>query len=388
MSMEQVYIRGRALVCSLGDDLGTVINRVKNRDCEPVNIPVQVASMDYSRPYYRIPGIERNAFSDLEKYFYNILFKTVSRALEDSGLSQNEIEKSALFFGSTSIDIPMFEWTYRQHAHNIQDKLSDEPPGYGKIASLVADHFGIKGPIYTFTTACTSSANCLLYASSMIRTGYIERAVVIGYDLYNDLGFYGFESLKLIEPSAYKPFDKNRIGIILGEGCGVVVLDKSPKTTNDFAFLGGCNACDTFNVTTHNNNGSEIAFTINKAMKNCGLTARDIHAVKAHATGSPINDQTEFNGMKLAFSGAIPPFSGIKPYIGHTVGACGTIELIIITGSIEDGFFPATPGFSEVDEEIKAYPLTSHREADSGNFMLNFFGFGGNCTSFIITNRM
>jgi 3-oxoacyl-(acyl-carrier-protein) synthase len=83
----------------------------------------------------------------------------------------------------------------------------------------------------------------------------------------------------------------------------------------------------------------------------------------------------------------LPPFTGLKPYIGHTVGACGTIELIIVVESAERGFFPATPGFGEIDEEINARPITEHLSMNKGNYMLNFFGFGGNCTSLVISNR-
>jgi 3-oxoacyl-(acyl-carrier-protein) synthase len=385
--MEKVFIRGRSIICSLGDDIDTIITRVRNKECKTVNLPIHIASLNYTRPYYRIPGEEKETLFDLDRHFYDILFNTVSRAIQDSGLSNAEVENSALFFGSTSIDMPMIEWPYKKARENGTTKLTDESPGYGKIISQVSEHFNIKGPCYTFTTACTSSANCLLYASSMIKTGHIERAIVIGYDLYNELGFYGFESLKLIEPGAYKPFDKNRIGIIMGEGCGAVVLDRRRKTEHDFVFLGGSNACDTFNVTTHNVQGDEIASVILEALKNCNLTVNEIDAVKAHATGSPINDVTEYNGMKLAFGDRMPPFSGIKPYVGHTVGASGVIELILIAESIARGFFPPTPGFKEVDEEINARPITEEMKIDKGNFMLNFFGFGGNCTSFIISNK-
>ncbi|HOT44611.1 MAG TPA: beta-ketoacyl synthase N-terminal-like domain-containing protein [Spirochaetota bacterium] len=384
--MEKVFIRGSAVTCSLGHDMDDIIARVKRKECMTTSLPIRIASLDYTRPYYRIPGgEERN--KDLEGYFYDVLHNTVSRAIDDSGLSAEEIRQSALFFGSTSIDMPMFETTYRRDGENGTKRLSYESPGYGKIAAIVAERFNVSGPCYTFTTACTSSANCLLYASSMIRTGQIERAIVIGYDLFNEVGFYGFESMKLIEPFAYKPFDKNRIGIIMGEGCGAVVLDGKRGVDHGFRFLGGSNACDTFNVTTHNIEGDDIAFVIGDALKNSGLTIHDIDAVKAHATGSPANDITEFNGMRKAFGDSLPPFTGIKPFIGHTVGACGVIELIIITECVNRGFFPATPGFEQVDEEINARPITEALDMSRGTVMLNYFGFGGNCTSYIITNK-
>jgi 3-oxoacyl-[acyl-carrier-protein] synthase I len=385
--MEKVYIRGTGISCSLGDTVDEIAARIRKKEFSTVDLPIKIASLDYTRPYYRIPGADKQQLADLEAYFFEILHATVSRALADAGLSEEETRHATLFFGSTSIDMPMLEWYYKHVSDTGTRILSDEAPGYGKIVNAVAEHFKIIGPCYTFTTACTSSANCLLYAASMIKAGHIERAVVIGYDLFTEVGFYGFESMKLIEPFGYKPFDKNRIGIIMGEGCGAVVLDRKRKSADDFRFLGGSNACDTFNVTTHNIEGSDIAFVIRDSLKNCGLMIQDIDAIKAHATGSPANDVTEYNGMKLAFGDSLPPFTGIKPYIGHTVGASGVIELIIITECVERGFFPATPGFEQIDEEINARPLTEDLEISEGIFMLNFFGFGGNCTSFIISNK-
>jgi 3-oxoacyl-[acyl-carrier-protein] synthase I len=259
--METAYIRGNAITCSLGEEIDDIITRVRNRECRTTDLPISIAQLSYTRPYYQIPGGNNERESDLEGYFYRILFDTVARAIEHSGLSDEEVRRSALFFGSTSIDMPIFETVYKTREENGGKLLSHESPGYGKIAGIVAEKFGVTGPCYTFTTACTSSANCLLYASSMIQTGHLDRAIVIGYDLFNEVGFYGFESMKLIEPFVYRPFDKNRIGIIMGEGCGAVVLDAKKTPGRDFRFLGGSNACDTFNVTTHNIEGDDIAYT-------------------------------------------------------------------------------------------------------------------------------
>ncbi len=100
--------------------------------------------------------------------------------------------------------------------------------------------------------------------------------------------------------------------------------------------MGGSNACDTFNVTTHTIEGTispTPCGTLKKLRPGPGGHGRD----RAHAT-SPANDVTEFNGMKLAFGDAMPPFTGIKPYVGHTVGASGAIGLIIIMESLARGF--------------------------------------------------
>ncbi len=149
----------------------------------------------------------------------------MSRALADAGLSSAEIRDMHVFFGSTSMDVPVFEGNHRKTSSTVSGMFLQSSNGYGKIAGAIMEKFGIEGSCYSFATACTSSANALLYAASMIEERHIERALVVGYDLFNNLGFYGFEGLKSIAASEYRPFDRKRDGLILGEACGAVVLE-------------------------------------------------------------------------------------------------------------------------------------------------------------------
>lgn len=381
---EKVYITGKAISCSLGEDLEEVIASVRGKKVRVDDLPLTLANLPYTRPYYLIP---RDRGTDTEKLFYEVLLETASKAFGDAGLSEGEIRDMSIFFGSTSIDIPIYESYYGKSEANGAVYFSQASLGYGSIIAEVARRFDIRGGCYTFTTACTSSANGLLYAAEMIRLGAVRRALVIGYDLYNHTGFYGFESLKLMSPLQYKPFDKNRDGIIMGEGCGAVILEGKSRRGGEFYILGGSNLCDTFNVTTHTVEGDFIAQTIEQAMANAGVKTSEISAVKAHATGSDNNDRSECNGMKKVFGDLLPPVTGIKPYVGHTVGASGIIELIIVTESVKRGFFPATAGFEQADEALGVTPLAENLMISEGVFMLNYFGFGGNCTSLIVANR-
>ena len=151
--------------------------------------------------------------------------------------------------------------------------------------------------------------------------------------------------------------------------------------------LGGANLCDTYSVTSHDEEGTAVAETMHRALKRAGSIPEEIGAIKAHATGTENNDKTECAAMKLVFGQRIPAFTCLKPFIGHTVGACGVSELILLTESIKAGFIPATPGFREEDETLNLSPLTENRPAGEGIFMLNYFGFGGNCTTLILSNR-
>lgn len=382
------FVTGKALACSLGDSLEGIIEAVRDQRLKVAQLPFTLAGLPYTRPYYLIGRSEEDRLENRsEPYFYEVLFSTVSRALADAGVSGSEIREMPLFFGSTSMDVPVFDGNQRRRPSSMSEMFLQASNGYGKIAGAVMDRFGLEGNTYSFITACTSSANAVLYAASMIGAGWIERALVVGYDLYNNLGFYGFEGLKALAASEYRPFDRARDGLILGEACGAVVLESQSRKGNDFRWLGGANLCDTFSVTSHDEEGVAVAETMNRALAGVGVDPGEILAVKAHATGTDNNDRTECAAMRLVFGQGIPPVTCLKPFIGHTVGACGVSELILLTESIKAGFIPATPGFREKDEALNLTPLTENRPMGEGIFMLNYFGFGGNCTTLILSNR-
>jgi 3-oxoacyl-[acyl-carrier-protein] synthase-1 len=285
------------------------------------------------------------------------------------------------------MDVPIFEGNHRKTSASVSGMFLQSSKGYGKIASAIAEKFAMRGGCYAFATACTSSANALLYAATMIEEGHIERALVVGYDLYNNLGFYGFEALKSLAASEYRPFDKTRDGLILGEACGAAVLEGRRRKVDDFMYLGGANLCDTYSVASHDEEGSAVAETMKRALRKAGIRPEDIDAVKAHATGTENNDRTECAAMRATFGDIVPPVTCVKPFIGHTVGACGVNELILFTEAIKVGFIPSTPGFREADRDLNVKPLTENMDAGEGIFMLNYFGFGGNCTTLILSNK-
>ena len=331
-------------------------------------LPFTLAGLPYTRPYYLIARNEQDRLENRsEAYFYELLFSTVSRAFADAGVSDAEIREMPLFFGSTSMDMPVFEESHRRKTSSLSELFLRDSNGYGKIAGAVLDRFGMEGNSYTFITACTSSANAFLYAAAMIEAGRIERALVVGYDLYNNLGFYGFEGLKAIASSEYRPFDRARDGLILGEACGAVVLEGKKRKDSDFMCLGGANLCDTYSVTSHDEEGTAVAETMHRALEQAGIDPGEIVAVKAHATGTENNDRTESAAMKRVFGQLIPPVVCLKPFIGHTVGACGVSELILLTEVDQGGVHPrhtGLPGRGRGIESLAAHGKQTRRRGD------------------------
>ena len=226
------------MTCSLGDSLEGIVKAVRHQRLKVEQLPFTLSGLPYTRPYYLIRRNEEDRLENRsEAYFYEVLFSTVSRALADAGVSDAEIREMPLFFGSTSMDVPVFEGKHSMRSSSVSELFLQASNGYGKIAGAVMDRFGMEGNTYSFITACTSSANAVLYAASMIEERCIERALVVGYDLYNNLGFYGFEGLKSLAASEYRPFDRARDGLILGEACGAMVLEGQNRKDSDFICL-------------------------------------------------------------------------------------------------------------------------------------------------------
>ncbi len=384
---QSVFVRGKAAVCALGDQLDALVAGMRDATINVTRIAFEITDPEAGRPYYLMPAAYRDRWPDVESRFYGVLLETIEKAVADSGLPAGDLAGAGIFLGSTSMNIPVFEDGYTDEKAGVRDYFTQTCAGFGVIAAAVAERFGIHGPCCTFTTACTSSANGLLYAAAMIEQGQLEHALVIGYDMFNLVGFYGFESLKLLSPTVYRPFDRHRDGIIMGEACGAVILSAQPKFKGDFRILGGANACDTANVALHDTGGEVIAGVMQAAMDAGKVSPDRVAAIKAHATGSYHNDLTEANAIRKVFGDRHVPVTGLKPFVGHTVGAGGVVELILFTESVRAGFLPPTVGFEEPDEDLSVTPLTAPVPASTGNFMLNYFGFGGNCTTLVITNE-
>jgi 3-oxoacyl-(acyl-carrier-protein) synthase len=120
------------------------------------------------------------------------------------------------------------------------------------------------------------------------------------------------------------------------------------------------------------------------ALMQTGIDAGAIVAIKAHATGSADNDLAEAAAMKTVFGARVPPFTGLKRSLGHTLAACGAVETVAFLACLDAGFIPPTAGFEALDPALGVQPLAQAQSAPAGIYLYNFFGFGGNYGSLVI----
>lgn len=282
-----------------------------------------------------------------------------------------------LVIASTTLDIGQMEARVAQGEpfHN------DLSTSLDRLAAGLRDSLGLAGA-FTMNTACTSAANALLYAGRLVASCAYGRALVMAFETPCQLAMQGFGALGLLSPSGdYRPFHPQRDGLVLGEAYCAAMLGPQPGERPLARLLGGFSACDTSNLTTTLEDGSHIDWVMQRALASAGVTAADIALVKLHGTATGANDIAESNGMQRLFTDSAPPACVLKPYLGHTLGACGLSETLLLLDALRQGPLPAVDYAAQAMLTLNAAPL-----ALPGNALLlsNFFGFGGNNASLVL----
>ena len=373
MPRSPAHIVGGGLVTALGRGLPAHARALAAGLARPAVSPVTFMGQPLPFHFAADPRAEGASFQ-------HMIETAVADALADAALPAAAVVHMGVFIGSTCLDLPLHEAAYAA-TYARGDVPAVKEPGYGNLARDIAARHAIRGPQYTLSTACSSSANALLYARGMLAEGRIDHALVIGAEGYNRLSLLGFAGLMLLTRAEYRPFDRARDGLVLGEGVGAMVLGREPRA-GGAAIIGGATACDPSSPTSSSR--ERIAEVIADALDDAGVAPRQIAAIKAHGTGTPVNDLSEGQALLGIFGGSPPPLTSIKPALGHTLGACGAIELLCMLACWREGFLPPTPGFSQADAAVGLAPETHARGLGDGAMLCNFIGFGGNNTSLVL----
>lgn len=382
-----VYIRGAGTVSALGATPLQVATTCRDNQVIPQQLTAPQVS-DSPIAYY---GIGTHIHPAQTHRLYEFMDYAVGKAIDDAGLSTTALANTAVFCGSTACDISDLEEHYVAALAENPNTMPLYRSGFGVLAGYVRDKFDLGGEEFSFNTACSSSANAFMAAAHLIATGRCDHALVLGVEVLNQMSLQGFAAMMLLSPDTCRPFDANRSGTLLGEAVACVVLSREPHQGSAFCgekpfyFLGGANLCDTKSVTS--SNADVIAEVMQQALNQANMVCGEIDAIKAHGTGTENNDAAEGRAMQQVFSEGLPPFTSLKPYLGHTLGACGVVEMSVLLASIQQGFIPKTPTFEDADPGLGIEPLREHHEFRLGTLMLNYFGFGGNNTSLILSNR-
>jgi 3-oxoacyl-[acyl-carrier-protein] synthase II len=265
-------------------------------------------------------------------------------------------------------------------------------------AGNVGIQFGLKGKCINVVTACATGTHSIGEAFRSIQYGEADVMVAGGAEAsICPIGVAGFSALTALTTSddplrASIPFDKDRSGFVMGEGAGIVVLEELEHAIKRGAVIYGevagyGSTCDAYHITSPAEDGSGAARAMTEAIKDAGITPKDIDYVNAHGTSTHHNDLFETLAIKAAFGDDAKnvKINSTKSMVGHLLGAAGGVEFIVCVKSINDGFIHATAGLMEEGEGCDLdYTKGDGVVCDVNYAISNSLGFGGHNASILV----
>jgi len=266
-------------------------------------------------------------------------------------------------------------------------------------AGQISIHVGAKGPNSSVATACAAGTHAIGEAYNFIQKGYADAMIAGGVEsVITPTSIAGFNALKALslrndEPQkASRPFDRDRDGFVLGEGCGIVILESLDHAMKRgapiYAEIGGFGMSgDAYHITAPVPNGDGAARCMQAALDDGNLQPESIGYINAHGTGTPMNDVCETLAIKTVFQNqaASIPVSSTKSMTGHLIGGAGGVETVFTALTIKHGIIPPTINLDNPAEGCDLdYVPNVARKKDVTCAMTNSFGFGGTNASLIL----
>jgi nodulation protein E len=251
-------------------------------------------------------------------------------------------------------------------------------------ASRISVEYGVVGPTYTVSTACSSANHAIGQAFWMVRSGMVDLALTGGSEAIFSMGFLkAWEAMRVVSPDTCRPFSKERRGIILGEGGAMLVLEpleaaqaRGAKIYGELVGFGM--SSDAFHITQPNPDGAARA--MRGALCDGGLQPEQIGYINAHGTATPTNDATETVSIRRVFGAHADrlAISSTKSMHGHALGAAGALEAVATLNALKFGILPPTANYMSADPacDLDVIPNTARKQKVEFA-MSNSFAFGG-----------
>jgi len=318
---------------------------------------------------------------DIDKYtkFEKLIILSITQTLKDSGISASD-DKTVFIYSSTKGNIDLLE-------ENKQNKFEPERLFLWKSAEVINKYFSNKNKSIIISNACISGIMAIVKAHDILKTSNYQNAIVIGCDIVSEFVVSGFQSFKSLSPGICKPYDINRDGLNLGEGCGCIILSKNPlkDSDNQIVVKGGATSNDSNHISGPSRTGEGLFLAIENALSYSSLKPEDIDFISSHGTATSFNDEMESKAFTLAGLNDIP-LNSLKAFFGHTLGAAGVIESIVSIHGMMQNIGFKTLGFNELGLPEKLNVLSENIDLQQNNIIKTASGFGG-CNGAVIFSK-
>jgi len=263
----------------------------------------------------------------------------------------------------------------------------------GHVLQHATAGHGPCGDAITTCSACSSSLGSIALAVTLLESQQLDLVIAGGYDAVSEYAYGGFNALRLVADGPLRSFARDRRGMKLGEGYGIVILERASdaqhRGAKPLAIVAGCGeSADAHHLTQPDPEGRGAVLAINAAIKRAKIRPSDVGLIAAHATGTPDNDAGEYAAFSTVFGEALAstPVTAFKTHLGHTLGGAGAVELILSACALRDQIIPASANVSSEDVDFPALSLAvrSPRPGSIKYTLNTSLGFGGANTCVIL----
>lgn len=321
-----------------------------------------------------------------------------AEAIRDAGLTDGAIDRTrvGVFLGAGTADLIRSERFYntwktrginRARLSDVRNHLPNSPN------DVIAHRFGFEGPRRCVVAACSSSNIAIGYAMDAIRLGRVDVALAGGTDALSRLTFSGFNQLRLMDLNPCRPFDRSRAGMNIGEGAGMIVLERLEHARRRGAVIhaemaGYALGCEAHHPTAPEPGGEPLSAITRAALADARIAASNVDHVNAHGTATPQNDLAEARALRRVFGGRTNEVlvTSIKSMVGHCLGAAGAVEAAVLVLTLARSVIPPTIHHSETDPECGLDVVANEaREVAVRCGVSTSLAFGGNDSAIVAT---
>ena len=312
-------------------------------------------------------------------------------ALDEAWSQDRQFKPQLSVIGTTSGGMSYGESYYRAldrggDLRHAPTWIANYPPQKPVIDAQ--QRFGISAPCQIIANACASGTNAIGHAFECIRSGRYQRVLTGGYDALSELVFVGFDSLQAATAEKCRPFDRDRSGMVLGEGAAVLALENMEiARARGAAILGEIAgygiSTDNFHMTQPDPSGAGARLAMERALSSANIAPQEVEYINAHGTATAFNDAAEAKAISQLFDHV--PMSSTKSMMGHSLGAAGAIEAIVCLLALKHQFLPPNINFRALDDDVDLRIVANESQPASLHTVLsNSFGFGGANASLVI----
>jgi 3-oxoacyl-[acyl-carrier-protein] synthase-1 len=400
--LRPVFITGLGLITAVGDHVQDHLNSLKSGRLGVGSLNLLHSVYGHQKSFAEVPHANEELAQMAQMPFSDQISRTAllgaiaaAEALRDAEIdfkTDDSKFKTGLVSATSVGGMRIIESCFKEilDAIDSSDKLEliyslDSSDSTERIAK----HIGINGFITTISTACSSSANAIMYGARLIQAGILDRVLVGGTDSLSLFTINGFNSLKILDSEPAKPFDQNRRGLNLGEAAGYLLLEseKAAHGKRVYGLLTGfANTNDAFHQTASSPDGQGAYMAMKTSLEMAGVAVDHIGYINAHGTGTEQNDLSEGLAIEKLFKNNVPMVSSTKPITGHTLAAAGAVEAVFSVLSLYHGMVFPNHHFKNPMPEISFTPNLEFKEGvDLKHVLSNSFGFGGNSSSLLFS---